>query len=64
MKRIENDCYGCCLDSAVCDHCPQREGIHYYCDRCQFEIDSDEIYIEDGMELCEDCLKILQRKRM
>ncbi len=63
MKRTENDCYGCGLPSAVCDHCPQRTGIHYYCDRCQFEIDPDEIYIEDGMELCEDCLKELHRKR-
>lgn len=63
MKAIENDCYGCCLPSTVCDHCPKREGIHYYCDKCQFEIDPDQIYIEGGMELCEECLKELHRKR-
>ena len=63
MRKIESDCYDCGLESAVCDHCPQRRVEHFYCDRCNYDMDPDEIYIEDGQELCEDCLKELHRKK-
>ena len=62
MVKIEDHCVGCppeigCLGSA----CPYRNVEVHYCDYCGDELD-DEIYIVDGEEVCEDCLKAMFRK--
>ena len=63
MKRIESDCVDCGRPE-FCGTCEfNRRSAHYYCDKCQFEIEPDEVYIEDGKELCEYCLKELHLKR-
>ncbi len=63
MKRMESDCLGCGRPE-YCGSC-QYSGLsaHYYCDKCQFEIEPGEIYIENGQELCEYCLKELHLKK-
>lgn len=54
MRKIENECCGCepelrCLGS----HCPNRNVVRFYCDRCGEET---QLYHYDDMELCADCL--------
>ena len=55
MKKIKSECVGCtdiglhCLGSA----CPNREVVHFYCDRCKEE---DTLYDYYGEELCQECL--------
>ena len=62
MKRIEKNCVDCGI-LENCSWCPlNKPAVHYYCDRCQFEIAPDEIYIDNGKELCEYCLKELHLK--
>lgn len=61
MKRIESACVSCgfpCLGRA----CPNYEVDRFYCDKCNDEIDIDEVYEVDGDDLCEDCLKEMFRK--
>lgn len=56
MVKIENHCVDCgkpCLGSS----CPYNKAKVYYCDHCQEELPHDGIYVLDGEELCEDCLK-------
>ena len=57
MIKYENECYGCATESYPClgNICPNRNVKHLYCDRCGDEC--DELYVFDGEELCEDCLK-------
>ena len=59
MQRIENDCCNCANETYPClgHTCPRRHVLHVYCDKCDEEIGEDEIYVVDGEELCEDCLK-------
>ena len=52
MIRVENECVGC---PQGCIHCGRDKTQHLYCDRCGE--DSEELFIFDGEELCEDCLK-------
>lgn len=61
MLRIENDCVDCGREE-YCSTCSLRRVSHYYCDKCKCELDPLEIYIEDDMELCDDCLKELHLK--
>ena len=61
MRTIESDCVHC--GSGNCWRCPKRRVVHYYCDRCQFEIDPSERYVECGFDLCEDCLKEIHLKK-
>lgn len=57
MKKTYNECVGCtdlgigCIGSC----CPNRRVTRFYCDKCDEEI--TEVFLYDGMELCEDCLK-------
>ena len=51
MIKYENECVGC----PQCVHCGRDKTQHLYCDRCGE--DSEELYVFDGEELCEDCLK-------
>ena len=52
MIKYENECVGC---PQGCIHCGRDKTQHLYCDRCGE--DSEELFIFDGEELCEDCLK-------
>ena len=52
MIKYENDCVGC---PQGCVHCGRDKTQHIYCDRCG--ADCEELYVFDGEELCEDCLK-------
>ena len=52
MSKYENDCVGC---PQGCVHCGRDKTQHIYCDRCG--ADCEELYVFDGEELCEDCLK-------
>lgn len=65
MVKYEDNCCGC-ADSLGClgASCPNRNLEVYYCDACDCEIESDEVYDVDGEDLCEDCLKERFRKRM
>lgn len=62
MIKVENLCIGCGSDSYPCmgDSCPRRNVEVRYCDKCDAEI--DEVFVVDGEELCEDCLKDMFRK--
>lgn len=55
--RYESGCVGCppemgCMGSA----CPHREIIIYVCDRCDEDINDDDVYIVDDEHLCQGCL--------
>ena len=52
MIKYENECVGC---PQGCIHCGRDKTQHLYCDRCG--ADCEELYVFDGEELCEDCLK-------
>ena len=55
MQKIKNECVGCsdmgmhCLGSS----CPNRNVVHFYCDKCKKETTLYDYY---GEELCEHCL--------
>ena len=51
MIKYENECVGC---PQGCVHCGRDKTQHLYCDRCGE--DSEELYVFDGEELCEECL--------
>ena len=51
MIKYENECVGC---PQGCVHCGRDKTQHLYCDRCCE--DSEELYVFDGEELCEECL--------
>lgn len=57
MIKYEDECVGCppeigCFGSS----CSNREVPHYYCDRCKDEVNCEDLYYYDGMEICKDCL--------
>jgi hypothetical protein len=62
MVRIENQCCDCAVPGYPCrgESCPRRNAKVHYCDHCDNEL--TEIYIVDGEELCEECLKEMFRK--
>lgn len=62
MIQIENHCIGCAVPSYPCmgNACPRRNVEVHYCDRCEEEL--EEIFLVDGEELCEECLKDKFRK--
>lgn len=61
MVRYENHCCDCAAPAYPCrgSDCPLTHIEVHYCDECKSEI--DEIYDDDGGELCEECL--LERHR-
>ena len=63
MIKIENRCCGCATDSYPCrgSACPLTRVEVHYCDKCDDEL--DEIYEVDDIELCEDCLKEIFRRK-
>ena len=57
MRKYENECVGC--DVCIGSHCPNRNVLHLYCDKCKEEAD---LYYFDGEELCIDCIEGLLEK--
>lgn len=59
MQKTFNECVGCVRLGLHCigKHCPNLNVKRFFCDNCDTEISAGEIYIYDGQELCEDCLK-------
>ena len=55
MVRIENHCCDCAVPGYPCrgSSCPLRRVEVHYCDRCDAKL--EDVYEEDGTELCEDC---------
>ena len=56
MQKTFNECVGC-ADYCMGTSCPNRSVTRFFCDKCDEEMAADEIYIYDGQELCEFCLK-------
>lgn len=44
------------------NNCPKGKVAHYYCDKCDAEVDPEDLYEVDGVDLCVDCLKDMFRK--
>lgn len=67
MLKIENHCCNCAVPGYPCrgELCPLTRVEVHYCDKCdpkcRFPI--EEVYDVDGMELCEDCLKEMFRRK-
>lgn len=59
MIERTNECCGCAVPGYPCigSACELRNYPHYYCDRCDEEVDQGELYRYDGEELCIDCIK-------
>ena len=55
---ITNDCCDCatpgypCLGSA----CNLRHSPHYFCDECDDEVESGELFWYEGRQLCGNCV--------
>ena len=57
MITYEDECVGCppeigCFGSA----CMYKNVPHYYCDKCKYEVDCEDLYYYDGEEICKECL--------
>ena len=55
-KEITDECVNCGMP-CLGDFCRYKNVVRYYCDKCNNEFESDELYDVDGDMLCEDCLK-------
>jgi hypothetical protein len=57
MKKLFDECIGCTDIGLPCigSSCPNRSVTRFFCDKCDEEI--TEVFLYDGQELCEDCLK-------
>ena len=57
MPKIPKYDNRCCI-------CDAPEGIAEvtYCDHCDRKLDTEEIFMVDGEDLCEECLKDMFRK--
>lgn len=64
MMVREDHCVGCTDLGKPCigSHCRNANVWVCYCDECGFEAE-DGVYVVDGKELCEDCLKKRFRRR-
>lgn len=53
MRDIQNDCVGC---PQGCISCGRNHNYTvFYCDRCNDELEENEVYELDGKEYCEQC---------
>ena len=60
MTRIENDCCDCASPGYPCrgNSCPLRHSVHYYCNKCNDELDITDIdthVIDEETHYCDDC---------
>lgn len=66
MLRYESQCVDCTAIGLPCrgSACPysKRVPVHY-CDNPKCRCELEEIYIVDGQELCEECLKERFKKK-
>lgn len=65
MIVYENECCGCAVPSYPCmgDACPNRNVPHYYCDKCDEEV--EELYETEDGELCAECvLKMFEKVKV
>lgn len=51
----KDECVSCGLP-CLGNTCPNRNVPHYYCDKCKYEYETDELYVTDDGDLCLDCL--------
>lgn len=58
MREVKDECIGCASTGIPCfgNSCPNRNVVHYYCDRCGDEFESNELYQYEGEEVCGDCI--------
>ena len=63
METYENQCVGCEM-GCMGDSCPNRRVRVFYCDRCNDEIDPDDVYEVDGEDLCFSCLSAMFKKEV
>lgn len=65
MVRYENHCCDCATPSYPCkgEQCPLRRVEVHYCDNPKCREQLDEIYDDDGKELCADCLLARYRRK-
>ena len=57
MIKFEDECVGCppelgCLGNA----CSYRNVPHFYCDKCDDEVDYKDLYEYEGKDVCKHCL--------
>ena len=64
MVRIVNDCVGCYELGLHCmPNCNKRYTEVHYCDRCDEEIQEEDIFVIDGEEICYECrLEMLEEE--
>jgi hypothetical protein len=66
MRRIESECCQCAVPGYPClgSACPRRNVPVYYCDECdpKLEYPLEEVFEEDGKDVCIDCLKRKHKK--
>lgn len=58
MVTYENECCGCAVPAYPCmgSACPNRNVPHFYCDKCEDEV--EELYQwNDTEQWCIDCIK-------
>ena len=58
MIKYENECCNCAVPGYPClgSLCSNRNVAHYYCDRCKNEVNYEDLYCYDGVEVCSECL--------
>lgn len=56
MVETTNECVNCGLP-CIGSNCPYYSVTRFYCDSCGTECEPDKLYIVEGDELCEECLK-------
>lgn len=58
MREVTDECVGCTSMGLHCigSSCPNRNVVHYYCDRCGDEFDSNQLYQYEGEEVCGNCI--------
>lgn len=57
MIMYEDECVGCPKEiGCYGESCPMRHVPHFYCDKCDEEFGSDELYIYEDKHLCQECL--------
>lgn len=58
MVKYENECVQCASPGYPCkgNSCSNKKVPHWYCDKCEWEFEPNQLYQYQGQELCVDCL--------
>ena len=64
MTKYENHCCDCATPNYPCigKLCPLRRVVVHYCDNPKCSEPLDDIFVVDGKEYCEECLKDMFRR--